>query len=68
MTISVTRPCNNYIGTDKDKTNVSIYNWMHWFYYIGPVDYIGTGSSDQYRKTDISIYNWIITISVPIET
>jgi hypothetical protein len=27
------------------------------FYYIRPVDYIGTGSIDRYSKTDMFIYN-----------
>jgi hypothetical protein len=26
--------------------------------FIGPVDFIGTGSGDRYSKTDMSLYNW----------
>jgi hypothetical protein len=56
MTILVTGP-GPYIvniGTDKDITNMSIYNWTYRFNYIG----LGTGYGDRYRHADISIYNW----------
>ncbi len=38
----------NYIGTDIDKADMSIFNWTYRFYYIGTDKDI----------TDMSIYNW----------